>query len=70
MGRNGSLIAFDPATGDQRVILRVPTGGVAGPAYSPDGTKLAYLRGQFESTGGEIIDSIWAPIPRPGATGN
>jgi Tol biopolymer transport system component len=51
MGVDNSLIAIDPATGNQRVILSVPAGEVVtSPAYSPDGTKLAYLRGHVVSS--------------------
>jgi Tol biopolymer transport system component len=45
MGVDDSLIAIDPATGHHHAILSAPGIVVTSPAYSPDGTKLAYLRG-------------------------
>ncbi len=66
-GLDNGLIAIDPATGNLHVIFSVPagdvisTGGdvVAGPAYSPDGSKIAYFAGQFEISGASVIHSIW-----------
>jgi Tol biopolymer transport system component len=66
MGINNSLIAIDPATRHQHAILSVPVGDVVtSPAYSPDGTKLAYLRGRVSNSTSNIggspyaMDSIW-----------
>jgi Tol biopolymer transport system component len=66
MGVDNSLIAIDPATGHEHVILSVPAGKVVtSPAYSPDGTKLAYLRGRVVDSSGnygggpDAMDSIW-----------
>jgi Tol biopolymer transport system component len=66
MGVDNSLIAIDPSTGQEHVILSVPAGNaVTSPAYSPDGTKLAYLRGRVVSSTGnsrgslDAMDSIW-----------
>ncbi|MFZ0130561.1 MAG: hypothetical protein WAL77_14185 [Candidatus Dormiibacterota bacterium] len=66
MGDNNSLVAIDPSTGRQHAILSAPVGDVVtSPAYSPDGTKLAYLRGRVGTPnanyGGspDEMDSIW-----------
>jgi Tol biopolymer transport system component len=66
MGVDNSLIAIDPATGHHYAILSAPAGDVVtSPVYSPDGTKLAYLRGRVvNSTGNysgspDAMDSIW-----------
>jgi Tol biopolymer transport system component len=68
MGVDNSLIAIDPATGHEQVILSVPADNVVtSPAYSPDGIKLAYLRGRssflshsFILTGSaDEMESIW-----------
>ncbi|MFI5285147.1 MAG: hypothetical protein ACHQ4F_02390 [Candidatus Dormibacteria bacterium] len=66
MGVDNSLVAIDPATGRHHVILSVPAGDVvASPTYSPDGTKLAYLRGRVVGFGNNVsgssdaMDSIW-----------
>jgi Tol biopolymer transport system component len=66
LGVNNSLIAIDPATGHQHAILSAPVGDVvASPVYSPDGTKLAYLRGRVVNPSGnyggspDAMDSIW-----------
>ncbi len=66
MGVANRLVAIDPGTGHEHVILSVPAGDVvASPAYSPDGTQLAYLRGRVVSSSGgisgspDVMDSIW-----------
>lgn len=66
LGINNSLVSIDPATGQEHVILSVPAGNVVtSAAYSPDGTKLAYLRGRVVSSSGnysgspDAMDSIW-----------
>jgi Tol biopolymer transport system component len=66
-GFGNGLIAIDPATGNQNVIFSVPAGDViatpgdvvASPAYSPDGTKIAYLLGSSDRSGAVSIFSIW-----------
>lgn len=66
MGVENTLIAIDPATGHRRLILSAPADDIlASPAYSPDGTKLAYLRGHVVASRGNVsgspdaMDSIW-----------
>ncbi len=61
MGVGNRLVAIDPVTGHQAVILSAPAGDVVGiPAYSPNGDKLAYLRGRVvAATGVAAFDSIW-----------
>jgi Tol biopolymer transport system component len=66
MGVDNSLVAIDPATGHRHVILSAPAADVVtSPAYSPDGTKLAYLRGGVVGSSGalsgshDLMDSIW-----------
>jgi Tol biopolymer transport system component len=66
MGINNNLIAIDPATGHHRAILSAPAGDVVtSPVYSPDGTKIAYLRGRVVNSSGnyggspDSMDSIW-----------
>jgi Tol biopolymer transport system component len=41
----GDIYVGDPVTGDTKLLLRSPDGqGAFGPGYSPDGTRMAFLR--------------------------
>jgi Tol biopolymer transport system component len=74
MGVDNRLIAIDPATGQRHAIFSAPTSeAVTSPAYSPDGTKLAYLRGPAIDPDGHrapgAMDSIWVLNFATGRTG-
>ncbi len=60
-GLGSTLVALNLATGEQHVIFSDPAGdAVLDPAYSPDGTKIAYLEGTLLDHG--IVTnptSIW-----------
>ena len=60
-GIGSLLVALNLTNGDTPTIFSDPTGNaVLDPAYSPDGTKLAYLRGGPPVSGyATTIDSIW-----------
>ncbi len=61
-GIGSLLVALNLTSGDTPTIFSEPAGdAVLDPAYSPDGTKLAYLRGGPPASGGypQYIDSIW-----------
>jgi Tol biopolymer transport system component len=60
-GIGSFLIALNLTNGDTPTIFSDPAGdAVLDPAYSPDGTKLAYLRGGPVGGYATNIDSIWA----------
>jgi Tol biopolymer transport system component len=70
IGLGNTLIAMDAANGhEQHVIFSAPGDDViAGPAYSPDGTKIAYLQGAAGATVSGTVDSIWVLDTRTGHT--
>ena len=68
IGLGNNLIAVDPANGSQHTIFSGSGDEIAGPAYSPDGTKIAYLRGDPNAVGTGTIDSIWVLDTRTGHT--
>lgn len=66
IGDGHSLFAFDPVTGQRHAILSAPADvAVSDAAYSPDGTRLAYLR----APGGGIDEpTLWFLSTASGAT--
>jgi hypothetical protein len=61
-GIGSLLIALNLTNGETPTIFREPAGdAVLDPAYSPDGAKLAYLRGgnPVNNSGVSSVDSIW-----------
>lgn len=59
-GIGSRLFALNLTNGDTQTIFSAPAGdAVLDPAYSPDGTKLAYLRGVLAGGYATNIDSIW-----------
>jgi len=70
-GVGSTLVATNFATGEQpHVIFSDPAGdAVFDPAYSPDGTKLAYLRGgRVGSANDTTLPSIWVLDTTTGRT--
>ena len=50
---NGDILVADPATGGNPVVLGGPANDY-GPTFSPDGTKIGYVR---EASGGELAQA-------------
>ena len=68
VGLGNNLIAMDAGNGSQHVIFSGSGDEIADPAYSPDGTKIAYLRGDPNAAVRGTIESIWVLDTRTGHT--
>ncbi|MCC7361325.1 MAG: S9 family peptidase [Anaerolineales bacterium] len=61
-GKDGRLHRVDLNTGDQRPITP-PHGGVAAPAFSPDGRFVVYLAEQDDRCNVLVVDAFGASLP-------
>ncbi len=54
----GNILAMDSGGGNERLLANSPDGEIV-PAYSPDGSRIAYVRESIDSSGNLVDESLY-----------